>query len=97
MDLLSDLTDFISAGDNIILMLDVNSSMKHGDLVAAFKGLELEEAILEKHGVNGPVTHERNSTSTPINSIWKTPGILIDHGGYFGYDEVFPNTDHRCI
>lgn len=78
-------------------MLDGNSSMKHGDLVAAFKDLELEEAILEKHGVNGPATHERNSTSTPINSIWKTPGILIDHGGYFGYDEVFPNTDHRCI
>jgi hypothetical protein len=26
-----------------------------------------------------------------------TPGIVIDSGGYFAYDEVFQNTDHKCI
>lgn len=96
-DLVSDLTDFIAAGDNIILMLDGNSNMKQSDLTSALKQLDLEEAILERHGLNGPATQKRNTTSTPIDGIWKTPGIEIEHGGYFGYDEVFPNTDHRCL
>jgi hypothetical protein len=78
-------------------MLDGNSSMKNSDLVSAFKNLDLEEAILGKHGLDGPATQRRNSSSTPIDGIWKTPGIVIEHGGYFGYDEVFPNTDHRCL
>ena len=35
--------------------------------------------------------------STPIDGIWATPGIVIQEGGYFDYDSVFINTDHRCI
>jgi hypothetical protein len=26
-----------------------------------------------------------------------TPGLEIEVGGYFDYDEVFMNTDHRCL
>jgi hypothetical protein len=36
-------------------------------------------------------------TCTPIDGIWATPGIDILAGGYFNYDEVFLNTDHRCL
>jgi hypothetical protein len=96
-DLVSDLMEFISAGDNIILLLDGDCSMKNSDLVVAFQNLALVEAILEKHGVNGPATHKRNTTSTPIDGIWKTPGISIEKGGFLGYDEVFQGTDHRCL
>jgi hypothetical protein len=71
--------------------------MKDSDLQKALHKIDLEEAILEKHGVAGPSTHKRNSNSAPINGTLKTPGIVIDKGGYFGYNEVFQNTDHRCI
>lgn len=97
VDLIEQLQEFIQAGDNIILMLDGNSNMKDSDLQKALHKIDLEEAILEKHGVAGPSTHKRNSNSAPIDGIWKSPGIVIDKGGYFGYDEVFQNTDHRCI
>jgi hypothetical protein len=96
-DLVEDLKEFIQKGDNIILMLDGNSNMKQSDLQLALRNLEMEEAILERHGLLGPSTHKRNSPATPIDGIWKTPGIVIDKGGCFGYDEVFQNTDHRCI
>ncbi len=57
----------------------------------------MKEAILQRHGSHGPATHKRNSTSTPIDGIWITPGITIERGGYFPYDEVVMNTDHRCL
>jgi hypothetical protein len=95
--LIDTLKEFMEAGDNVILMLDGNSNMKNSNLQTALVQLEMEEAILQKHGLMGPASHKRNSTSSPIDGIWKTPGIIIEKGGYFGYDEVFQNTDHRCL
>jgi hypothetical protein len=61
------------------------------------KEIDMTEAILRRHGLQGPGTHKRNSTSTPIDSIWVTPGINVVKAGYFDYDEVVMNTDHRCL
>ncbi|MFN9980866.1 MAG: hypothetical protein ACK53Y_13155, partial [bacterium] len=78
-------------------MLDGNSDMRNSDLSKALENLELEEAILGRHGKQGPATHKRNSNGIPIDGIWITPGIVIEKGGYCEYDEVFQNTDHRCL
>jgi hypothetical protein len=53
--------------------------------------------ILDRHGTNGPATFHRNTTKEPIDGIWITLGLHISEGGYFGFDKVFPNTDHRCL
>jgi len=71
--------------------------MKQSDLKMALEQLHLVEAILDRHGLDGPATHKRNSTSIPIDRIWKTQGLQIKRGGYFGYNEVFMNADHRCL
>jgi hypothetical protein len=78
-------------------MLDGNCSMKNSDLSSALEQIHMEEVILKRHGKEGPATHKRNSTSTPIDGIWATSGITIERGGYFAYDEVIMNTDHRCL
>ncbi len=71
--------------------------MKQSDLKNAFNSLTMKEVILDKHGLQGPSTFRRNNTKTPIDGIWATPNISILAGGYFDYDEVILNTDHRCL
>jgi hypothetical protein len=92
-DLSDELKKFLDLGDHIIILIDGNSNMKGSDLSRAFTQLSLSEAILGRHGTVGPATHKRNSTQTPIDGIWVSPGIQIERGGYFEYDEVIPS-DH---
>jgi hypothetical protein len=96
-DLCKDINEFLECGDSIILMIDGNSNMRQGDLKSAFESCTLKEVILKKHGLDGPATFRRNNTMTPIDGIWSSPSIEIKACGYFDYDDVFPNTDHRCL
>jgi hypothetical protein len=96
VDLIANLTKFLEEGDHIILLIDGNSNMKCSDLSNALSNINLKEAILDRHGYQGPATHKRNSTSSPIDGIWISPGLDISKGGYLEYDQVFPS-DHRCV
>ncbi len=96
-DLRTDLQKFMEEGDHIILMIDGNSNMKQSDLRNTLSSLTLKEVILDKHGLQGPSTFRRNNTKNPIDGIWATPSINISAGGYFDYDELILNTDHRCL
>jgi hypothetical protein len=84
-------------GDHIILLIDGNTIMKRGDLKETLERCTLKEVILEKHGLNGSSTFRRNNTNHPIDGIWASPSTSILAGGYFDYDEVILNTDHRCL
>jgi len=95
-DIQEEVNSFLEAGDHIILLIDGNSSMKASDLCTALQRVSLREVILDRHGLQGPATHKRNSTGTPIDGIWMSPGLSIEKGGYFAYDEVLPS-DHRCL
>ena len=96
-DLCKAIQEYLSSGDQIILLIDGNSSMKSSDLSLALSECSLREVLLDRYGTNGPSTFIRNTTRTPIDGIWATPGIDILAGGYFSYDEVFQGTDHRCL
>jgi hypothetical protein len=87
----------LEKGDHILLMMDGNSNMKNSDIVTALQRISLQEIILQCHGLLGPATHKRNSSNVPINGIWPSPGLRIDKGGYFAYDEVITNTENRCL
>jgi exonuclease III len=96
-DLSKEIQTFMETGDHIILLIDGNTNMKRSDLRSSLESLTLREVILEKHGLNGPSTFRRNNSKSPIDGIWASPGISIQAGGYFDYDEVLINTDHRCL
>ncbi len=78
-------------------MLDGNSNMRRSDLKDALEACSLKEIILEKHGLQGPETFRRNNTKTPIDGLWASSNISIRGCGYFSYDDVFINTDNRCL
>lgn len=85
-------------GDHIILLIDGNSNMKNSDLKNTLEEeCTLTEAIMAKHGTNGPSTFRRNNTKNPIDGIWVSPSLSIQAGGYFAYDTLIMNTDHRCL
>jgi hypothetical protein len=90
---LSDLCDlikeFIDTGDHIILLIDANTNLKRSDPQQALQELSLKEAIRERHALQGPSTFWRNNMDNPIDGIWMSPGLEIEAGGYFDYDEVF--------
>jgi hypothetical protein len=96
-DICEDIRAFWETGDNIILLIDGNTDMKHGDLKLAFERCNLREVILEKHGLNGPSTFRQNNSKTLIDGIWASPGISISRGGYFPFDGFILNTDHCCV
>jgi hypothetical protein len=96
-DLAGVLQQILSKGDHIILMLDGNCDMRQSDLKVTLTQCDLREVLIERYGPNGPATFRRNNTDTPINGLWASPGIIIQTGGYFEYDAVFMNTDHRCL
>jgi hypothetical protein len=96
MDLLHEIKKFLETGNHIILLINGSSNMKDSDLSAGLSNLSMKEVILYKHGLQGPATHKRNSTSLPIDGIWVTQGLEILNCRYFEYDAVFPS-DHQCL
>jgi len=96
IDLIAAITLYMELGDHDILLIDGNSNMKNSDLCTQLHQLSLCEVILEEHGLQGPATHKRNATSSPIDGIWMSPGLKIEKGGYFAYDKVIPS-DHGCL
>ena len=84
-------------GDNIILMMDGNEDMRQGSMKSALETLTLREYLLDKHKGPYKSAYRRNNKNVPIDGIWVSPSIVIKAGGYFEFDEVFQNTDHRTL
>jgi len=91
------LQECLEAGDQIVLALDGNCNMRDSDLQCMLKRLSMLEILISTFGNSGPATSKRNSSAVPIDGIWTTPGKKMEAGGYFKFDEVFMNTDHRCL
>ena len=96
-DLCNDMKESLAQQENIILLLDGNSDMRHSPLALALSECSLSEVILGKHGLKGPSTYRRNQTRTPIDGIWVSPRISMLAGGYLDYDQIFPDADHKCL
>lgn len=96
-DLCNDIETFREEGDHIILLIFGNSNMIRRNMQEKLTNFHLHEVLLQNHGFYGPSTYRRNNQRTPIDGIWTSPNITILAGGYFTYDEVFINTDHRCL
>ena len=62
-----------------------------------FRRLNMEEAILRRHRrYSPPATQNTNTTRTPIDGIFVTPGIVVTRAGYDAFDAGCPS-DHRLL
>jgi len=94
-DLCKDMKESLAQQENIILLLDGNSDMRHSPLALALSKCSLSEIILGKHGLEGPSTYQRNQTRTPIDGIWASPRTSMLAGGYLDYEQIFLAADHK--
>ena len=87
-DLEAQVRTWKEAGKHIIVMGDINEHIYTGQM-----GKMLEEVGLRpfREDAISLATHQRNTSGTPIDGIWTTPGIEIQASGYTEFSEW----DHR--
>ena len=93
-DLAAAIQLFREAGDQIVLMIDLNEDVTKQQVKDTFENMGLKEAITDKHTHSGYVpTYQRGSN--PIDGIYVSPTLQISTGGYFPFG-AFPS-DHRFL
>ena len=90
------LQEWLAAGEQIILGLDMNEDVRTGNTAQMLHQLGLRDVILTMHPDNPPETNYKNNHNTPIDALFATPGIRPSKGGFLPYMEVM-NSDHRCL
>ena len=92
--LASYLSQFITRGDQVLLMIDANenlSSQTKNSFVHSMAQIGLYESILSRHpGLSTPAT--RTPGGHPIDSIFCSPSVVINKSGYAPFNGF---TDHR--
>ena len=96
-DLICTLQGWLDEGHNILLGMDANEDVRHGNLALQLQALGLQEAITTHHRRKSPpATQNRNRSRTPIDGIWATRTLAIMHAGYTAFGGGCPS-DHRAL
>ena len=93
-DLCNAIITYRAAGDQIVLMIELNKDITKDSVKQKFESIGLQECITEKHTATGMApTYQQGSR--PIDGIYLSPSLDISTGGYFPFKEV--PTDHRFL
>ena len=96
-DLLTEITLWMSEGDNIVISFDSNQDIQNDTLPNLLKSKGLRDLILDFHPQEDPPeTYKWNTQLIPIDGIFASPGISISAGGYCPYDHIV-SSDHRTL
>ena len=75
-------------GDHVIIGMDANEDVRHGEVQDIFHTAGLTEVILDLHqDLSPPATYNLNTKRQLIDGIWATSGISITRGGYLAFGE----------
>ena len=93
-DLGKEIKQWLTEGDQIILMMDCNESTTSTSMRRWTESLGIKEIFLQKHQINSiPPTYNRGTKA--IDGIFVSPALEPVKSGYLAFGE-FP-TDHRGI
>jgi hypothetical protein len=85
------------AGGFLILGMDANEDVCHGDVAEMMSSLASHEAILHQHSSKSPpATYNHNYQQQPIDGLWVTDGLEILQGGFIEFGGSAPS-DHRVL
>ena len=93
-DLVETITEWMSNGDQIILMLDLNDDVLNSRAGRKLRSIGLRECLTHRHDDSVP-TSTCNRGTKIIDGIYVSSTILIQKGGYCPFN-TFP-TDHRAL
>jgi hypothetical protein len=78
-DLVEQIQGWLQEGNQLMVNLDANEDVGHGEMADALRGLGLEEAVTKRHG-RGPATYQRGAV--PIDGLFVTPLLQGCASGY---------------
>jgi hypothetical protein len=85
---------WITAGEQVIIMLDANGDVRDGEIQQMFSELGMREAIIELHeNLPATSTFAHNQQEVPIDGIFATLTVCLQGGGYFPFGEG-PGNEH---
>ena len=91
----------LQKGDNVVLGIDMNEDMCTGKLAKRLKELRPIDLILSTHSTSSPpATFNRNTTRTPVDTIWGNASLEVISAGYGPFDGGYPSAmsdGHRFL
>ena len=98
-DLETQLDQWITAGDSIVIGLDANDHVRSGDVNTMLRSKGLVDAHARQHPhLSTEATCDKNKHDVPVDGLWTSPSLDCIAAGYFGFGEVvIGKTDHRMI
>jgi hypothetical protein len=97
-DLAKEVRKWHSAGEQVVLMMDVNEDVRQPTISQFLEHAGLRDAILSRHGsTNAPPTYITGKA--PIDAIFISTGTAIMAGGYASFCDGVQGrrSDHRCL
>ena len=92
------ITQWQAMGDLIVLCLDANGDVRHGDISQFTRRWNLVDVHHAHHPTLLPVPTCSKSSDHPIDGIWCSRALHINAAGYAGFDDApLYHTDHRFI
>jgi hypothetical protein len=76
-------------GYHVVLGMDANEDVRNGPVYKqAARGGRITEGVINHHKTsNVPATCAKNKSTTPIDSIWISPGIEILQCGFLPFHD----------
>mmetsp|Transcript_53808 Transcript_53808/g.161028 ORF Transcript_53808/g.161028 Transcript_53808/m.161028 type:complete len:426 (-) Transcript_53808:3458-4735(-) len=94
--LASAVTEWKAAGNQLLIMGDINEYISSHKMKAFFATLGMREMIMEGHGNSGPADTRSNRSDVAIDGIWGTLGLSIKAGGYLPFHKG-SNSNHLFL
>jgi hypothetical protein len=89
-------SEWLVAGDQLIIGIDANEDVRTGQTEAFFRTLGMKEAILTWHTRSPPATQNRNTHRQPIDGLFVTPELIAVAAGCEAFGVGCPS-DHRVL
>jgi len=94
-DLSSQVDQWTSDGDIVIILADINEDIRTDPIRSTFQQMGLVDAVTGQHGQLGPNKHNRGTN--PIDGIFIPIALLPNvSSGYFAFGEGIPS-NHRTL
>jgi len=97
-DLDTEMQSWIQRGDQVILGMDANDDIRTGLTETWTSAWGLVNALHRCHpSLSHVATCSKNTSNTPIDGIWCSPGLEVTAGGMTGFSDLYPYSDHRLL
>jgi hypothetical protein len=93
-DLTTQINNWLEAGDQIILMIDLNDNILNSEASRQLQSIGLKEGITQRHDEK-QIMSTCNRGNYAIDGIFVSSTIMIQKGGYCPFN-IFPS-DHRAL